>query len=136
MTPVCDGYVLRKGASRTLRTPGPLAHAYVDPALQKSPIAGGLLSTLLHSMLRSEQPPVPIVPRYLVSSRPPPGSDQPAVLREDRSPGSTMGPGTEESFATSQERKVMDELKESVCEVYPRMWDDQCVSSVGARGPS
>lgn len=75
------------------------------------------------STLRSEAPPVPILPQYLVASRASKANDSPAVLREDRLPG---GAGqTDPSFASWQEMKLMHELKETVCEVYPRVWDDQ-----------
>ncbi|KAG0147700.1 hypothetical protein CROQUDRAFT_655908 [Cronartium quercuum f. sp. fusiforme G11] len=134
VTPVCDGFVLRKG-------------------IQKSPIAGGLLSSLLLSTIQSDLP-TPILPQYLIASKPllsiapmtvsnEDGTENPAnnisdsippglVLREERMPGKP-GSTTTESYARYQELRIMHDLKETVCEVLPRSWDEEVVTSLPLR---
>lgn len=134
ITPICDGYVLRKG-------------------IQKSPIAGNMLSSLLLSATQS-QSGVPVLPHYLVASKPLPISEPPSnssngegltstppesetmpanvVLRDERMPDK-VGSLTTNSFADYQKMRVMHDLKENVCEVFPRNWDEEAVSAMPTR---
>ena len=134
VTPICDGFVLRKG-------------------IHKSPIAGNTLSSLL--LLTTESLlPTPVYPHCLIASKAPqvsgvghPGgaadtdvamasasNDLPpgVVLRDDRLPGKE-GSKTTESFMRYQKLRIMHDLKESICEVYPRTWDEETVSTMPVR---
>ncbi|KAH9824776.1 actin family [Melampsora americana] len=112
VTPVCDGFV-----SRNL------------------PIAGGLLSSLLLSTMQSEST-TPILPQYLIASKPDGPEAQanatadqiPAgvILREERMPGKPDSTTTP-TYAKYQELRIMHDLKESICEVLPRSWDEESV---------
>ncbi|MBW0509451.1 hypothetical protein O181_049166 [Austropuccinia psidii MF-1] len=134
VTPICDGFVLRKG-------------------IQKSPVAGNLISSMLLSSTEARLP-TPLYPHYLVASKPPPPTQSPSnplapdndtamppaadnvpagvILREDRTPG-TQGSPTTFSFDKYQKMRIMHELKESVCEVFPKSWDEEAVSSMPSR---
>lgn len=46
------------------------------------------------------------------------------VLREDRMPGKSESTTTD-SYAKYQELRIMHDLKETVCEVLPRSWDEE-----------
>ncbi|EGG06861.1 uncharacterized protein MELLADRAFT_48318 [Melampsora larici-populina 98AG31] len=134
VTPVCDGFVLRKG-------------------IQKSPIAGGLLSSLLLSTMQAEST-TPILPQYLIASKPSlpsapivvsneDGSEAQAnanpdqtpagvILREERMPGKPDSTTTP-TYAKYQELRIMHDLKESICEVLPRSWDEEIVATLPTR---
>jgi hypothetical protein len=82
--------------------------------------------------LNSLQPPIHIVPHYLVKSKTPvePGEPAKAVIREDRQPGTKDDKGkdvTTESWARAAEETVVRDFKESTCAVYEGIWNDQCV---------
>ncbi|KAI7939158.1 hypothetical protein MJO28_014737 [Puccinia striiformis f. sp. tritici] len=128
VTPICDGFVLRKG-------------------IQKSPIAGNVLSSILLSTSENILP-TPIYPHYLIGSKSgainpnnggnedvdmasdqvPPG----VILRDDRLPDKE-GSKTTQSFARYQKMKIMHDIKESICEVYPRTWEEENVSAMPVR---
>ncbi|KAI5476330.1 actin-related protein Arp4p [Pseudohyphozyma bogoriensis] len=108
VVPIYDGFVLRK-------------------AVQKQPAAGALLSDVLLSTLKSTAPTTPINPHYLVKSKEPVDASAPAkaVLRTERQPNSEdPACPTTPSYHKSQEKRVMHEFKETVCEVYNVQWDD------------
>lgn len=88
VTPVYDGFVLRKGAQgdmsyfvyaqeliTSLSTP--------STAVQKQPLGGALLSDVLLSTLKQNEPPVSVTPHYLVKTKEavPPNEPARAVLR-------------------------------------------------------
>ncbi|PLW39802.1 hypothetical protein PCASD_10724 [Puccinia coronata f. sp. avenae] len=139
VTPISDGFVLRKG-------------------IRKSPIAGNVLSSLLLSTTEHLLP-TPIYPHYLIASKDPQlisqqaagnpsgGGDADAdtamssaadevppgvVLRDDRLPGKE-GSKTTESFMRYQKMRIMHELKESICEVFPRTWEEETLSAMPVR---
>lgn len=91
------------------------------------------------------EPPTLLVPHYLIASKPhvtpalvtisnEDGTQIPAptseqipsgvILREDRMPGKP-GSTTTASYAKYQELRIMHDLKETVCEVLPRTWDEE-----------
>lgn len=62
------GLYLGRVSMRPLRR---YAHSNCDlvVAVQKQPAAGALLSDLLLTSLKTQQPPIPIVPQYLVRTK-------------------------------------------------------------------
>ncbi len=97
MTPVHDGLILKKGVAR-------------------SPLAGNFVSQQLRLLFSTSQPPVPLTPHYLVSSKTPvdAGATPHAVYK-------SFAPGTapQDSFRRFQEERVLTEFKESVVQVWP-----------------
>lgn len=135
VTPICDGFVLRKG-------------------IQKSAIAGSVLSSLLLSTTEASLS-TPVYPQYLIASKSRqtpqttennptgPDEDTPMVavtdnmpcglaLRGDRMPGKEGSPTTD-SFMKYQKMRVMHDLKETVCEVFPRTWEEEVISAIPPR---
>lgn len=97
VTPVHDGLILKKGVAR-------------------SPLAGNFVSQQLRLLFSSSQPPVPLTPHYLVSSKTPvdAGATAHATYK-------TFLPGAapHDSFRHFQEERVLTEFKESVVQVWP-----------------
>ncbi|GAA93379.1 uncharacterized protein L969DRAFT_19049 [Mixia osmundae IAM 14324] len=137
VTPVFDGFVLRK-------------------AIQKSSLAGGLLNTSLSTSFRTQQPPLQVRPHYLVKSKTPvePGQPANAVYREERMPhfapapvaaaegdavmqDSNAGPTEDDittaSFHAYAEAKVMTEYKETTAAVFDHPWDEKAVTQRGSK---
>ncbi|EFP85912.1 uncharacterized protein PGTG_11668 [Puccinia graminis f. sp. tritici CRL 75-36-700-3] len=131
VTPICDGFVLRKG-------------------IQKSPIAGNVLSSLLLSTTESLLP-TPLYPHSLIASKashPAPvdpdsamasATDEDPVLvppgvtlRDERLPGKENSKTTD-SFLRYQKIRIMHDLKESICEVFPRTWEEETLSAMPGR---
>ncbi|CAH7689432.1 actin family [Phakopsora pachyrhizi] len=133
VTPVSDGFVLRKG-------------------IQKSPLAGKFLSSLLLSSVE-KQLSNPIYPHYLIASKPhkAPTTSNPinedndtvmapveesipegVVLRDDRMP-ERDGSSTTKSFSEYQKMSVIQDLKETVCEAFPRNWDEDTINMIPPR---
>ncbi|KAM0752722.1 Actin/actin-like protein [Meredithblackwellia eburnea MCA 4105] len=117
VVPIYDGFVLRK-------------------AIQKQPLAGSLLSDILLDSLKSQTPPIPIVPQFLVKSKEPVEPNQPAKaqLRDERKyeEGNEEGV-TSPSYYKSQETRVMHEFKETACEVLPTAYDQTFAASKPSR---
>jgi len=135
VTPICDGFVLRKG-------------------IRKSPIAGNVLSSLLLSTTESLLG-TPVYPHCLIASKHPNRASQPTgadptppitssaaaapedvppgvVLRDDRLPG-TQGSTTTDSFLRYQKMRIMHDVKESICEVFPRTWEEETLAAMPSR---
>ncbi|POW08026.1 hypothetical protein PSTT_07819 [Puccinia striiformis] len=131
VTPICDGFVLRKGEyldkHRYIRAKErKLTRPFIG--IQKSPIAGNVLSSILLSTSENILP-TPIYPHYLIGSKSgainpnnggnedvdmasdqvPPG----VILRDDRLPDKE-GSKTTQSFARYQKMKIMHDIKESI----------------------
>jgi hypothetical protein len=106
--PIYDGFVIKK-------------------SIKRSPLGGSTLDALVSSALRQmrdpsnpAQPYRP-TPQYLIKSRQPVEPHRPPVftLRTDR-----VGQATE-SFARYAEHQLVQEFKETVCEVLPQKYSDQ-----------
>ena len=82
----------------------------------RSPLAGNFISNQLRLLFSTSQPPVPLTPHYLISSKTPVDAGAPpqATYR-------TFPPGTEPhaSFRALQEERVLTEFKESVVATWP-----------------
>ncbi|ORY81735.1 actin family [Leucosporidium creatinivorum] len=117
VVPIYDGFVLRK-------------------AIQKQPVGGNLLSSVLLSQLKNSTPPIPVTPHYLVKTKEavPVGAPAKATLRDERkfNPEDPNCPTTL-SYHRSQEMRVMHEFKESTCEVLSGGWDDATAASTPTR---
>jgi actin-related protein 4 len=94
VTPIIDGMILKKG-------------------VRTSPLGGNFLSQQTRQMFAAQQPPVPLVPYYMVSSKTPVDAGQPsqAVYKKFETPPS-------ESFRGWEEERVLKGFKESVVQVY------------------
>ncbi|KAI9832861.1 MAG: NuA4 histone acetyltransferase subunit [Phylliscum demangeonii] len=94
VTPVHDGFVLRKG-------------------VVKSHLAGDFVSQQARRLFATSQPAIRLVPHYLVSSKSPVDAGAPAnaVYR-------TFAEPPHESFRQLEEERVMTEFKESVVQIW------------------
>lgn len=93
----------------------------MPPGIQKSPLAGSLLTNYVASSLRSAQPPIEIRPQYLVKDKiqVAPNTPARATLREDRLEGAT------ESFSRYAQDQVIHNFKESILQVYEGPLDEK-----------
>lgn len=97
ITPVHDGLILRKGVTR-------------------SPLAGNFVSSQLRLLFSLSQPPIPLHPHYLVTSKTPTDALAPAIATyRSFAPGTAPSP----SFRRLQEERLLLEFKESVVQVWP-----------------
>lgn len=107
---------------RSLFLLGRITTSRASTAIQKSPLGGSLLSSLLAAILKSLRAPDHIRPHYLVKSKGPTPPNEPAraVLREDRlaSTDSATPTATTAEFARYEEMRVMHDFKESTCHVW------------------
>ena len=96
ITPVHDGLILKKGVTR-------------------SPLAGNFVSNQLRLLFASSQPPIPITPHYLITSKTAVDAGAPAQATYR-----SFASGTEPhlSFRHFQEERVLTEFKESVVNVW------------------
>jgi actin-related protein 4 len=94
VTPIIDGMILKKG-------------------VKTSPLGGNFLSQQTRQMFATQQPAVPLVPYYMVSSKTPVDAGQPsqAVYKKYETPPT-------ESFRIWEEERVLKGFKESVVQVY------------------
>ena len=97
VTPVHDGLILKKGVAR-------------------SPLAGNFVSQQLRLLFSSSQPPTPLTPHYLVSSKTPVDAGVPAHASYK---SFAAGTAPQDSFRRFQEERVLTEFKESVVQVWP-----------------
>ncbi|KDE08803.1 hypothetical protein MVLG_00908 [Microbotryum lychnidis-dioicae p1A1 Lamole] len=118
ITPIYDGFVLRK-------------------AIQKQPTGGRLLSQLLLDSLKTQEPPVEIVPHYLVQQKTAVDPNQPAKaqLRDERMPNpEDPSCPTTPSYHLSQQMRVMHEFKETTCEFLTTPnWSDELLATKPTR---
>ena len=82
----------------------------------RSPLAGNYISSQIRQLFSTSQPPVPLTPHYLVTSKTPVDAGSPAVATYR-----TFGEGKEPtpSFRALQEERVLMEFKESVVSTWP-----------------
>ena len=82
----------------------------------RSPLAGNYISSQLRALFSTSQPPVPLNPHYMVTSKTPVDAGTAAVASYR-----TFPTGTEPvaSFRHLQEDRVLREFKESVVTVWP-----------------
>ncbi|MCJ1223961.1 NuA4 histone acetyltransferase subunit [Toensbergia leucococca] len=96
ITPVHDGLILKKGVAR-------------------SPLAGNFISSQLRLLFSTSQPPIPLTPHYLITSKIPvdAGAPSQATYR-------TFLPNTapHPSFRRFEEERILTEFKESVVQVW------------------
>lgn len=80
---------------------------------QKSPLAGNWISDQIRLLLSQSQPPIPLTPHYLVSSKSPvdAGATPQATYK-------TFATPPHESFRRLQEERVLTEFKESCVQVW------------------
>ncbi|KAL9118067.1 MAG: hypothetical protein Q9187_005392 [Circinaria calcarea] len=97
ITPVHDGLILKKGVMR-------------------SPLAGNFISDQLRLLFSTSQPPIPLTPHYLVTSKTPVDAGSPSQATY-RSFAPNAAP--HDSFRRLQEERVLTEFKESVVQVWP-----------------
>ena len=96
VTPVHDGLILRKGVSRT-------------------PLAGDFISQQLRLLFSASNPPIPLTPHYLVTSKTPVDAGAPAAATyRTFPPGAAPSP----SFRRFEEERLLLEFKESVVQVW------------------
>jgi actin-related protein 4 len=79
----------------------------------RSPLAGRFVSQQIRLLFAKSQPPVPLVPHYLISSKTPVDAGAPAnaVYRKFDVP-------PHESFRQFEEERVLTEFKESVVQIW------------------
>ncbi|MCJ1273237.1 NuA4 histone acetyltransferase subunit [Puttea exsequens] len=97
LTPVHDGLILRKGIAR-------------------SPLAGNYLSQQLRLLFTQSQPPVPLTPHYLITSKTAVDAATPANATYRTFPPSQA---PHASFRALEEERVLTEFKESVVASWP-----------------
>ncbi|RKP08237.1 actin family [Thamnocephalis sphaerospora] len=98
VVPVYDGYVLRKN-------------------VVKQSLAGHQLSEIILNQMESDMG-INVVPQYRVKSKTAVDVEQAAkAVLHDR-------PNTTDSYDRLAKLRVVDEYKESVCQVFETMWDD------------
>ena len=97
VTPVHDGLILKKGATR-------------------SPLAGNFISQQLRLLFSQSNPSIPLTPHYLIASKTPVDANSPsnATLR-----AFSNGTAPDPSFRAFQEERVLTEFKESVVACWP-----------------
>ena len=97
ISPIQDGLLLRKGVVR-------------------SPLAGNFVSDQIRLLFSTAQPPVPLTPHYLISSKSAVDAGAQAQATHQQ-----FAPGTEPhaSFGGLQEDRVLTEFKESVVASWP-----------------
>ena len=97
ITPVHDGLILRKGVTR-------------------SPLAGNFISDQLRLLFSTSNPPIPLTPHYLVTSKTAVDAGSPALATYR-----SFSPGTapDATFRRLQEERLLTEFKESVVQVWP-----------------
>ena len=97
ITPVHDGLILKKGVTH-------------------SHLAGNFISDQTRLLFSTSQPPIQLIPHYLVASKSPvdAGAQPQAVYR-------TLNPqiAPDPSFRRLQESRLLTEFKESVVQVFP-----------------
>ncbi|KAI9795577.1 MAG: NuA4 histone acetyltransferase subunit [Candelina submexicana] len=106
ITPVHDGLILKKGVMR-------------------SPLAGNFVSQQLRLLFSTAQPPIPLTPHYLISSKTPVDAGAPPQATYK-----TFKPPRPDSFRRLEEERVLTEFKESVVQV----WQGPGRLSSGAQG--
>jgi actin-related protein 4 len=97
VTPVHDGLILRKGVS-------------------KSHLGSHFISDQIRHLFSNSQPPIPLTPYYMVTSKSAVDAGSPAVATY-RQFGSGEEPHS--SFRDYQEERLLTEFKESVVQVWP-----------------
>lgn len=97
ITPVHDGLILKKGVMR-------------------SPLAGNFISDQLRLLFSTSQPPIPLTPHYLVTSKTPVDAGSPSQATYRSFPPNAA---PHDSFRRLQEERVLTEFKESVVQVWP-----------------
>jgi len=135
IVPIYDGFVLKKGELQILfRFFLPVLRCY-GIGIQKSPVCGSLLNSLLYTYLRSTSS-TPIHPHYLVKSKLPiePHLASRAILHTDRicnpaDPTSLTTP----SYAKYAEMQTMHDFKESCCSMLETTYTEQLAQSKGAK---
>lgn len=95
MTPLLDGFVLRKG-------------------VQKSNLAGNYISSQIRLQFSQMTPSVPLVPHYMVKSKQPvdAGASSNATYMQFATPPT-------ESYRKLEEERVLTSFKESIVQVWP-----------------
>ncbi|KAI9226816.1 MAG: actin family [Piptocephalis tieghemiana] len=103
VVPVVDGYVLRR-------------------AIQRQPIAGNFLSkVILSSLTKAGAPNVIHVPYEIISKRSVAPNRPAEVVLRDR-------PNTHPTFHHQAQLRVVEEYKESVCQVNEIPWDEESIA--------
>ena len=79
----------------------------------KSPVAGAFLNTQIRQMFSTQQPPVPLIPHYMVKTKTPVDAGAPsnATYMSFTNP-------PKESFRTLEEDRVLTSFKESVVQCW------------------
>ncbi|KAI9781176.1 MAG: NuA4 histone acetyltransferase subunit [Geoglossum umbratile] len=94
ITPVHDGLILKKGVMR-------------------SPLAGNFISQQLRILFSASNPPIPLTPHYLITSKTPVDAGSPAIATYR-----SFATPPHESFRRLEEERVLQEFKESVVQVW------------------
>ncbi|KAJ9112635.1 hypothetical protein QFC19_000655 [Naganishia cerealis] len=102
VVPVCEGYAIRAGTMR-------------------QPLGMTFLESQIEATLRQSNPNITFTPHHFVKGRTPVALDQPAqvVLNQQRFDRSTA------SWKSYAEQRVVQDWKESICEVSPFPYDPQ-----------
>lgn len=81
--------------------------------ITKSPLAGNFVSQQIRLMFSQSQPPVPLTPHFMVSSKTPvdAGAPSQATLKTFKTPPTP-------SFRQFEEERVLTEFKESVVQIW------------------
>lgn len=82
-------------------------------SVQRSPLAGNWLSSQLRALFNATEPPVKVVPHFMVASKTPVDAGTPAqaIYRQFAEPPNA-------SFRAFEEERVLTEFKESVVQVW------------------
>lgn len=112
ITPVHDGLILKKGDSDK-HVSCIVPHIDLIPGVMRSPLAGNFVSQQLRLLFANANPPVPITPHYLVSSKTSVDSGASAQATYK-----TFAPPLPDSFRRLEEERVLTEFKESVVQVW------------------
>ena len=83
------------------------------PGIQRSPLASNFISSQIRLQFAQMQPPVPLVPHYMVKSKQPVDASQ----ASNASYVQFATPPTE-SFRRSEEERVLTSFKESIVQVW------------------
>jgi hypothetical protein len=119
VVPVCEGYAIRAGESEFITTLQSVLKTCAGTMRQ--PLGNTLLESQIESTLRQTNPNVAFTPHYFVKGRTPVALDQPpqVVLNQQRIERSSP------TWRQYAEGKVVQDWKESVCEVSPFPYDPQ-----------